>query len=74
MNLKKCPFCTGKATLTKFDTKTIVYRIVCIDCLAGTTGCLKLNDAIKLWNQRGEKLFHCSHCGGDYPGSCYKCD
>lgn len=59
--LKPCPFCNGKAKLTKIKTKRLsseemvdAYCVICTanECGCLTQYCLSPEEAEKMWNRR----------------------
>ena len=53
--LKKCPFCGGKATLKihyGFDEKVISAFVYCEECGVATRRCALETTAIGKWNRR----------------------
>ena len=51
--LKKCPFCGGKAIVTKdvFNDNEMIY-VICENCWANSGFCDKEDKAIRKWNKR----------------------
>lgn len=64
--LKKCPFCGGKAQLISAKANAagtkFVYGVHCINpkcmCIAFTRNFDNGEDAVKAWNERGETNEH----------------
>lgn len=53
--LKTCPFCGAEAYLHRVEASIKhpkMWKIVCIGCLNGTTGCMTREEPIKAWNMR----------------------
>ena len=56
--LKRCPFCGGKAEIVSVcdnEDGFLGYSVICADCGCGTVGCSEdESEAITLWNTRIE--------------------
>ena len=52
--LKRCPFCGGKAELRVYSAE--LQFVQCISCLAGTTAFSNSKEAVVAWNKRNTLL------------------
>lgn len=53
--LLPCPFCGGEALCCKMEETrhtVLMWRIVCLDCVSGTTFHPSKERVIKIWNTR----------------------
>lgn len=50
--LKSCPFCGGKAKLSKFNDANPDYFVCCEKCGSSTRAHEDSKEAIKVWNRR----------------------
>ena len=48
-NLKRCPFCGGKAKCIEYYG---LYHVVCCDCYTTGRDCQSIETACKAWNSR----------------------
>lgn len=49
--LKKCPFCSGNATIQKLSNSTLSF-VVCVDCRMRTPTLQDGKTAMRVWNTR----------------------
>ena len=52
--LKRCPFCGGKAELRVYSAE--LQFVQCVDCLSSSTAFMTGNEAIDAWNKRNTLL------------------
>lgn len=52
MELKRCPFCNGKAHITGLNFGETVYLVICEQCKARTTCRKAKEEAVNAWNNR----------------------
>ena len=52
--LKRCPFCGGKAELRAYSAE--LQFVQCVDCLSGSTAFPTGAEAITAWNKRNTLL------------------
>lgn len=76
MELRRCPFCGGQATLFKIAGLGDSWQVMCDSCTAETESGWSEELAVEAWNRRVPEHFCsaiemkdgwgvCSYCGGD---------